>query len=66
MSSVTASFRGTGTRQEEGGICLRAFAQGSHGQSVVENPPANAGDIGDMGLIPGSGRSPGVGSGNPL
>ena len=33
---------------------------------MVENPPANAGDIGDMGLIPGSGRSPGVGSGNPL
>ena len=36
------------------------------GGSVVENPPANAGDIGDMGLIPGSGRSPGVGDGNPL
>ena len=30
---------------------------------VVKNPPANAGD---MGLIPGSGRSPGVGNGNPL
>ena len=25
---------------------------------VVENPPANAGDIRDMGLIPGLGRSP--------
>ena len=24
---------------------------------VVKNPPANAGDISDMGLIPGSGRS---------
>ena len=33
---------------------------------MVENPPANAGDIGDMGLIPGSGRSPGVGNGNPF
>ena len=33
---------------------------------VVENPPANAGDIRDMGLIPGSGRSPGGGYGNPL
>ena len=28
--------------------------------------PANAGDIRDMGLIPGSGRCPGGGHGNPL
>ena len=28
---------------------------------MVKNLPANAGDSGDMGLIPGSGRSPGVG-----
>ena len=33
---------------------------------VVENPPANVGDTRDMGLIPGSGRSPGGGPGNPL
>ena len=33
---------------------------------VVKNPPANAEDIGDTGLIPGSGRSLGVGNGNPL
>ena len=33
---------------------------------VVKNPPANAGDIRDAGLIPGSGRSPGEGHGNPL
>ena len=26
---------------------------------VVKNPPANAGDLTDMGLIPGLGRSPG-------
>ena len=31
--------------------------------SVVKNPPANEGDVG---LIPGSGRSPGGGHGNPL
>ena len=31
---------------------------------VVEDLPANAGDIKDMGLIPGSGRSPGGGHGN--
>ena len=33
---------------------------------VVNNPPANAGDIKDTGWVPGSGRSPGGGHGNPL
>ena len=33
---------------------------------VVKNPPANAGDARDVGLIPGSGRSPGGGNGSPL
>ena len=33
---------------------------------VVKNPLANAGDITDVGSIPGSGRSPGGGHGNPL
>ena len=33
---------------------------------VVKNPPANAGDRRDMGLVPGSGKSPGGGHGNPL
>ena len=33
---------------------------------VVKNPLANAGDIRDMGLIPGLERSPGGGHGNPL
>ena len=32
----------------------------------VKNLPANSGDIGDAGSIPGSGRSPGGGNGNPL
>ena len=32
---------------------------------MVKNPPANAGDIRDPGLIPGSLRSPGEGNGNP-
>ena len=32
---------------------------------MVKNPPANAVDVGDTGLIPGSGRSPGGGNGNP-
>ena len=33
---------------------------------AVKNPPANVGDIRDTGLIPGLGRSPGEGNGNPL
>ena len=33
---------------------------------VVKNPSANAGDTGDSGSIPGSGRSPGKGNGIPL
>ena len=32
----------------------------------VKNPPSNARDIRDMGLIPESGRSPGGRNGNPL
>ena len=36
---------------------------GFPGGSVVKNPPATTGDTG---LIPGSGRSPGGGNGNPL
>ena len=33
---------------------------------MVNNPPANAGDIRGEGLIPGLGRTPGGGHGNPL
>ena len=33
---------------------------------VVKNLLANEGDVGDMGLIPGSGRSPGEGHGQLL
>ena len=36
------------------------------GGSMVKNLSANAGDTEDVGLIPRSGRSPGVGNGNPL
>ena len=34
--------------------------------SVVENPPANAEDLGDAGSVPGTERSPGGENGNPL
>ena len=33
---------------------------------MVKNPPANAGNTGDKGSIPGWERSPRVGTGNPL
>ena len=33
---------------------------------VVKNTPAKAGDTRDIGLVPGSGRPPGGGYGNPL
>ena len=39
---------------------------GIPGGSVVKNLPGDAGDTGDVGFIPGSGRSPGGGSDNPL
>ena len=39
---------------------------GFPGDPVVNNLPANAEDARDMNLIPGSGRSPGVGNGNLL
>ena len=34
--------------------------------AVVKNSPANTGDLIDMGSIPGLGRSPGGGHGNPF
>ena len=36
------------------------------GGTIVKNPPANAGDTKDTSLIPGSGRFPGIGNGNPV
>ena len=42
------------------------FSRASQVALVVENLPASAGDIRDMGLIPGSGRFRGGGHGNPL
>ena len=44
-------------------VCVRCVSQVA---LVVKNPPANAGDIEDVGLIPGLGRSPGGGHGSPL
>ena len=47
-------------------IKLATRLQASQVALVVKNPPANAGDIRDMGLIPGLGRSLGGGKGSPF
>ena len=51
-----------GAITDSGGETLQGFPGGS----VAQNPSASAGDTGDMGLIPGLGRSGGEGNGNPL
>ena len=40
------------------------FTNASQVVRVVKNPPANAGGAGDVGFIPGLGKSPGGGNGN--
>ena len=47
-------------------ICLYAYVAGFPNGTMVKNPPANAGNASDTGLILGSGRSLGVGNSNPL
>ena len=48
-------------------FCVYIFyLWGFPGASAVKNVPAKAGDTEDVGLIPGSGRCPGEGNGNPL
>ena len=52
---------------EDSGHCfLRPHRLIDLASGPVKNLPANAGDVGDVGSIPGSGRSPGGGNGNPL
>ena len=52
----------SGVQQNDSVIYIYGF----QGGAVIKTPPANAGDTKDMGSIPGSGRSPGAGNGNPL
>ena len=44
-------------------MLISNFTMGLPGGSAVKNPPASAGDTG---VIPGLGKSPGEGNGNPL
>ena len=45
---------------------MQVFQRGFPGGTVVKNLPVSAGDIGDVGSIPGLGRSPEETHGNPL
>ena len=45
---------------------IKVLSWASQAALVVKNSPANAGDIRQVGSIPGSGWSPGGGNGNPL
>ena len=53
-------------RVREARVLFDAFHPPFQVALVVKNPPANADDIRDMGLVPGSRRSLGGGHGNPL
>ena len=53
------------TEPDLGGLHILFPRWASQVALVVKNLPANAGDIRDSGLIPGLGRSPGKGNGNP-
>ena len=46
-------------------MCI-SLIEASQVALVVKNPPANAGDLRDASSVPGLGRSPGGGHGNPL
>ena len=47
-------------------LCIYVCIWASQVALVVKNLPASAGDIRDAGSVPGSGRCPGGGHGNPL
>ena len=50
----------------DSGMCEEICQIGFPSSSAVKNPPTNAGDAEEVGSIPGSGRSPGEGNGNPF
>ena len=69
--SATVTSRGTvAVRHGWGELSVESASIWSFpGDSGVKNPPPSAGDVGDprvVSLIPGSGRSPGIGHGNSL
>ena len=65
-AAAVINDRTTGRFQRENAKSLPTFTKASLVVLVVNNLPASAGDIRDVGSIPRSGRSPGGGHGNPL
>ena len=47
-------------------MLIQKLQRASKETLMVKDPPANAGDLGDLGVIPGLGRSPVGGNGNSL
>ena len=66
MAGGSFSWRKGLGKPVEGVLGSDAGLQGYQGGLVVKNLPANIGDARDVGSIPGLGRSPGRGHGNPL
>ena len=64
--SLCALNKGTLTGRGAGFSEASYYVRASQVVLVVKNLPANAGNVRDAGLIPGSGRSPGGAHGNPL
>ena len=56
----------TSLQRLQAGVCVCVCVYILKLALVVKNLPASAGDIRDAGSIPGSGRSPREGNGNPL
>ena len=52
--------------QHLGSVAVAPGLGVSQVELLIKNLPANAGDLRDAGSIPGLGRSPGGGHGNPL
>ena len=63
---LTAEARLRELRKDKWILRLTHNIRGFPGDRVAKNPPANAGNARDVGLIPGLGGSPGEGKGNPL
>ena len=67
MGTVTLKKKDKGHQRKcKEGFFFLCVWQGFPGGMVVKNPPANAGDTRDSGLIPGMGQFRGGGNGNPL
>ena len=54
------------TGSDERQVAIPQGCRGVPGGSAVKNLPVSIGEAGDPGSIPGLGRSPGGGNGNPL